>query len=77
MTEGDFTELLFDEIINCEKVPKWIKYLLTALLCGFIFTLGAVMVFSAEAVLGRLLSAAVALFAAWAFISLCLRIHRM
>lgn len=66
----------FDKIIGNVKMPKPIKYILTFIICGAIFTFGIVMTVRSESVIGKILYIIVMLFAAAAFVSLCIEIRK-
>lgn len=66
----------FDKIIGNSKIPKPIKYILTFIICGAICTFGIIMTVKVENVIGKILYIIVALFAAAAFVSLCIEIRK-
>lgn len=66
---------IFDEMINHHKTPKWIKYILTFIVCGAILAFGIIMAVNVQSTIGKILYIVVATGAVAALVSLCIQIH--
>lgn len=67
-------ETILSELINNPKVPKWIRCILVAVVCGFVIFLGVMLALKSQIPAGRIFGGALSvLFAAaavWLFVKI-------
>lgn len=69
-------EFIFGDIINNPKIPKWLRYLLTVVVCGAVLAVAVILIVESENVIATIILVLVAAFAAFSLVYLCVRISK-
>ncbi len=64
------------DLINNPKVPKWLRYLIVTLICGFVIFVGVTLTLNSPMLVGRIFSGVISLLVFAAMIYLYVKIAK-
>lgn len=69
-------EVFFADLIRDSKVPRWLRYILVVIACGFVMFLGVMLMWKSPMTVGRVFGGILAVLFLAAAVFLCVQITR-
>lgn len=69
-------EIIFADLINSSRVPKWVRYIIVAAVCGFVIFLGIILAVGSVVFAGRIFGVVLSLVFTLIAVYLCIKIAK-